>query len=40
MTTLELLAILSIGALFLCALAAIVSQEREEADIYKNWSEK
>jgi len=40
MTTFELMVILIVGACFLVALAYIVSQEKEEADIFKNWNEK
>ncbi len=37
MTTAELIVWFTIGALILCTLSYIVSEEKEEADIFKNW---
>lgn len=39
MTTFELMVILIVGTCFLVALVYIVSQEKEEADIFKNWKQ-
>lgn len=37
MTTFELLAILTVAACFLCALAYIVSEEKKEFNYFKTW---
>lgn len=36
-STTELLSILFISALCICALCAIVVKEKEESEIFKNW---
>ena len=39
MTTPDILALIFVGACFLCAMVYIIMEEKEESDIFKNWKQ-